>query len=111
MVRRGSTPMRGGVPGLFDSALAVVDSLAHSPQRSFIIIFMVAFAIRALILTQIPSRRIHPNNPDSQDQVVATDARGAGAREGTGAGIGGNNGAAGRAACRTAAQKILSFCE
>ncbi|UCD74612.1 MAG: hypothetical protein JSV91_12590 [Phycisphaerales bacterium] len=45
--------------------------MTHSPLRSFIIVFLVAFAVRGLILAQVPPNRWHPDNPYSQDQVIA----------------------------------------
>lgn len=50
---------------------AVVEWSARSPRRSFIIVFIAAFVIRGFLLAQLPPRRVHPNNPNSQDQVVA----------------------------------------
>jgi 4-amino-4-deoxy-L-arabinose transferase-like glycosyltransferase len=52
-------------------ARTIVEWMAHSPQRSFIIVFLAAFAVRGLLLTQVPPNRMHPDNPYSQDQVVA----------------------------------------
>jgi hypothetical protein len=71
MIRRLSPEKPGFVPGVLGIASAVVEWSARSPKRSFFIVFFVAFAIRGFLLTQVPPRRVHPDNPNSQDQVIA----------------------------------------
>ena len=71
VVRRLSTNKPGFEHGVLGIAPAVVEWMAHSPRRSFIIVFLLAFAIRGFLLTQVPPRRVHPDNPYCHEQVIA----------------------------------------
>ncbi|MGB2987096.1 MAG: hypothetical protein WBE26_14580, partial [Phycisphaerae bacterium] len=48
-----------------------MDWLARSPQRSFIVVFLLAFAIRGFLLTQVPPWWVHPDNLNNQERILA----------------------------------------
>ena len=56
---------------VFRAVPAAVDWLACSPQRSFIVIFLLAFAIRGFLLTQVSPRWVHPDNLNNQERILA----------------------------------------
>jgi len=56
---------------VFVAVPAVVNWLARSPRRSFMVVFLLAFAIRGLCLVQVPPNRLHPDNPYCHEQILA----------------------------------------
>ena len=49
---------------------AVLDWMARSPWRSFIVIFLLAFAIRGYFLTKVPTRYIRPHTRWEMEAVA-----------------------------------------
>ncbi len=61
--------------GPFDIPRAVIDWLARSPARAFVIIFLLAFAIRGFLLTKVPDRYVLPHTRWELEAVAYSLAR------------------------------------